>query len=54
MIQGGSSHIVATIQSSDGGSVTLANGKQVALNSNEFRSEIKASTQSGADKAASH
>ena len=54
VIQGGSSHIVATIQSSDGGSVTLANGKQVALNSNEFRSEIKASTQSGADKAASH
>jgi branched-chain amino acid transport system substrate-binding protein len=53
VIQGGSSHIVATLQSSDGGSVTLASGKQIALNSNEFRSEIKASAQPGADKAAS-
>lgn len=50
VIQGGRSHIVATLQSTDGGAVTLTNGKQVSLNSNEFRSEIKANTQTGADR----
>lgn len=43
VIKGGASHIVATIRATDGGSVELLNGKQIALNSNEFRSEIKAS-----------
>lgn len=50
VVQGGATRIVGTIRASDGGSVELASGKQVALNSNEFRNELKAVPAPTADK----
>lgn len=51
VVQGGATRIVATIRSIDGGSVELASGRQVALNSNEFRNELKAAPAPAADKS---
>jgi len=51
VIREGRPHIFASIRAADGGFVEVAGGRQIALNSNEFRTEL-ASAQTGSAPAA--